>query len=100
MISNRVWIEIESPYYDGGKLIKGRTSEEAAKIADARASLVSNMLRRMGILSHYKGEIVWWDKSEKRRGYMWTISEAGEYYNASDNGQWYNLDWLGRDPGE
>lgn len=99
MTSNRVWIEIENPYKDHGKEVKGRTWEEACEVGKARAAAISRMLRRLGILANYKGEIVWWDASEKRRGYCWTVDEAGgfKYTEHSEPGMWYNLDWLGRE---
>jgi hypothetical protein len=95
MTSNRVWIEVESPYKDMGKTVKGRTREEADRIGTERAQALTRMLHRLGILPQMKN-IVWWDTSERRKGYCWTLDEAGSYVEANDHGHWYNLDWLGR----
>lgn len=98
MTQNRVWIEIENPYKDGGEEVSGRTWEEACAIAQARAQAVTRLLHKLGVLTKVE-DIVWWDKSEKRRGYCWTTSEAGTfmYTDHSEPGMWYNLDWLGRE---
>ena len=98
MSVNRVWIEIESPYKDNGNQVKDRTWEEACAIGDARAQQVTRMLHRLGILPNIE-QIVWWDKSDRRRGYCWTRDEAGGfmYTDHGEPGMWYNLEWLGRE---
>jgi hypothetical protein len=71
---NRVWIELEKPC----------TKEQG----DARAALVSAMLRRLGL------EVgrVWWSEHEAR----YCFGDAMGYIVLSDHGHWFNLDYFGR----
>lgn len=89
---NRVWFECEHPDQTHPKA----TREERDAIGKARAKLMTNLLRRLGVLANYKGDdIVFWHSDKNRYG--WTVDEAGGFMIADDHGHWYNLDYLGRD---
>ena len=72
---NRVWIELEQPSSD----------EEGER----RAKQASRMLKRLGV--PYCQAVWWWPK---HKAYCFTISTAGCFVEATDNGHWYNLDYL------
>ncbi len=95
MNPNRVWIEIEHPSMDMGQPCD-LSQEELDRIGTERAEAATRMLRRLGILEGYSGKIVFWDTSEKHKGYAWTVDTGGSFLWATAHGHWYNLDWLGR----
>src|SRR3954465_5412761 len=70
----RVWIELERP-------------KDAAE-GNRRAELATNMLRRLGV-THSR---FWWSVHE---GFYCYGDQMG-YTVLSDNGQWLNLEFLGR----
>lgn len=77
---HRVWIEIERPKDDA----------EGA----ARAKLLSAMLKRLGV-DRGSYPLVWWN--ERKRCYCFTQSSVGSFVEASDDGQWFNLEFFGRE---
>lgn len=77
---HRVWIELDPP----------RTNEEG----EARAKLLSSMLKRLGA-DYGRHPAVWWN--EHKRCYCFTSSSIGGFWEATDNGHWYNLEYFGRE---
>lgn len=74
---NRVWIELER---DGDALVN-----------EARAALVSRMLVRLGCEA--SPEPIWWN--ERARRYCYNKFGHGGFVELSDDGEWFNLDYLG-----
>lgn len=90
-MNNRVWIELEHPAKDDGKVAKGRTAAGIVEIAEARAKAMSAMLKRLGADYGTHDAVFWSDRSGR---YCFTRDSAGGFVEASDCGQWYNLDYL------
>lgn len=78
---NRVWIELERPTAPPGEAREA----QAAAIAE----LATNLLRRIMPDSHKR--FLW---SEKKGQFMY--GDPMGYTYLSDNGEWFNLDYLGR----
>lgn len=76
--TNRIWIELEKPL----------NAEHGNKIA----SLANNMLRRLGD-GKLPESTFWWDARDRCYCYG---GDAG-YVTLSENGTWFNLDYLGRE---
>ena len=74
--TNRIWIELEIP----------KSNEHGDTIA-AQASI---LLKLMGV--DYSDPAVFWDSH--KQSFCFTVDKAGSFYEASDNGHWYNLDYL------
>src|SRR4051812_12999243 len=70
---NRIWIELERP-----------TTKEQG---EERARLATTMLRRLGV----QQKSIFWDGHEGRYCY----GDAMGYLTLSDDGHWFNLDYLG-----
>lgn len=77
---HRVWIELEPT-----------SDEETGK---ARAALLSRMLKRLGA-DFGRHEPVFWHPRHHR--YCFTRDVAGGYTEAGDHGNWFNLDFFGRE---
>jgi len=73
--TNRIWIELELPEND--------------KEGHTRAILLSSVLHHLGVK---QTNAVFWFPEKKR--YCFTIDEGGSFVEATDNGHWYNLDYL------
>lgn len=89
---NRFWFEIEYPTKDMGKVVKGRSPEDVDRIGEERAAKACVVLKAIGIDFGPRVNAVWWNKRLKT--YCFSTSEAGTFYEASDCGHWFNLDWL------
>jgi hypothetical protein len=76
---NRVWIELEYP--------------ADSKEGDIRAARASALLSRLG---HYYENTFWWNSRISK--YCVTIDSGGGFLECNDNGHWFNLDHLGREP--
>lgn len=87
-IMNRVWLEIEHPRKDDGKIVKDRTAEQIDAIGNERASLASRMVERLGGSANY---VFWHEKAGH-----YCFGGAMGYVEATDNGHWFNLDFFGR----
>jgi len=77
---NRVWIELEVPWGD----------PDIDNIAKRRAELASNMLSRLGASRHF-----FWHPSKAK--YCCACNESGSFTELQDKGEWFSLDYLGRD---
>lgn len=77
-VRRRVWIELEPP-----------RDEVDARIT---AELANNMLKLARRDSNQNGDEFFWDE---RRGHWCYGGQAG-YHELADNGEWFNLDYLGR----
>ena len=77
MAKSKVWIELERP--------------ENKEHAEEQCKLVNNMLTRLGA----KGQSFFYDK--RTLGYSLETSPGGCYKELLDNGEWFNLDFLGRE---
>ncbi len=74
---NRVWIELE-PATD-------------CKEGDIRAARANDMLKRLGVTIPTNG-VFWYNA---RTGmYCVTIDSGGSFLECTDNGHWFNLDFL------
>jgi hypothetical protein len=87
-MSNRVWIEIELPPH--------MTDGEQQRIGEERAKLMSSFLLRAGVADTGRYPVVWWN--QKKQCYCSTSDRAGSYTHMDDNGMWFDLDYLGRQP--
>lgn len=83
---NRIWLELDKP----------KDFEHAKQ----QCELANKMLARLGISKHNK----FWAQGGFFTGerhahcpYAFTTSSAGTYKELSDNGEWFSLDYLGRD---
>ena len=76
MANHRVWIELEK--------------SDSDEVNRERADLLSLMLERLGVTD--VPHPVWWNA--ERRCYCFTVSPAGCFYEATDNGHWYNLEYF------
>lgn len=74
---NRVWIELEQP----------ASAEHGAEIARA----ANRMLYRLGDGTE-RQDTFWWSQKDHRFCYGGPMG----YHVCSDNGWWFNLDYLGR----
>jgi hypothetical protein len=72
---NRIWIELERP--------KDQTH------ADQIAKLANNVLRKIGDGTRE----FFWDSKD----HIWCIGGDMGYVTLSDNGEWFNLDYLGKE---
>jgi hypothetical protein len=79
---NRVWFELEPP--------KADTPEERQKIGDARCELANNLLQRIDPGTEYR-----FFYSAPKCMYAYG-HRHGSYRYLSDNGEWMNLDYMGR----
>jgi hypothetical protein len=88
---NRVWIELERPR----KLPRGQVNDQGGSSDLTHAGLIyeraNNMLQRLMPGTPYK---FWW--SARHACYALTTSEAGTFIVLSDNGHWFDLDYIGR----
>lgn len=88
MTHNRVWIELDL-YSEPGAT--GRRAVIDATVCRQRAKQLSAMLRKLGL----KGtDYVWFSDRDGR----YCFGQV-EYVTATDNGHWFNLDWLAADHG-
>lgn len=85
--ATRVWIELERPT---GKEFRDPVLRDAE--ASRRAELATNMLARLNAPEPLDGYHFWWSKHEGRYCY----GSAMGYESLSDDGQWFNLEHLGR----
>lgn len=92
---NRVWLELERPSTQNNKPIPNQSQEERDALGNKRAKLASNMLRILGYMPTYKGEVVFWN--ERKQNYCFTMDEAGGFVESGDNGHWFNLDYFGKE---
>jgi hypothetical protein len=72
---NRIWIELERP-------------KDAAH-AELIAKLANNVLRKIGIATR----AFFWDEKDQ----IWCFGNDMGYTTLGDNGEWFNLDYLGKD---
>ena len=72
---DRVWIELERP----------RNTEHAALIAEK----ANRMLARLGVTG---GREFFWDEHDR----CWCFGGDMGYVTLTDNGTWFNLDYMGR----
>lgn len=72
---NKIWIELEQP--------------ENEAHGEAVAKLANNVLCKIGIVNR---EFFWDSKN-----CTWCIGNDMGYTALSDNGEWFNLDYLGKD---
>ena len=72
---DRVWIELERP----------RDAKHAALIAKK----ANSMLNRLGVTG---GREFFWDEHDR----CWCFGGNMGYVTLSDNGTWFNLDYMGR----
>ncbi len=72
---NKIWIELERP----------KDQAHAEQIA----KLANNVLRKIGSVTRE----FFWDS----RDCIWCIGGDMGYTTLSDNGEWFNLDYLGKD---
>jgi|TARA_R100001530_G_C4189740_1_gene121815 phosphoglucomutase len=70
----KVWIELE-------------VDDSPEKTAEA----ANRMMRRLG----FDYDVFWWH--EKEGSFCGNQSAAGNYHVLEDNGEWFNLEWLGRE---
>lgn len=77
---NKVWIELERP----------RDEEHGKQIA----ALANNMLKRL-IKPEDQPNMreFFWDAKD----HIWCIGNDNGYITLSDNGEWFNLDYIGQD---
>jgi hypothetical protein len=74
---NKIWIELERP----------RDEAHAQQIA----SLANNVLRKLNASNNGEREFFW-----DARDRIWCLGGDMGYMTLSDNGEWFNLDWLGK----
>ena len=78
MSVDRIWIELEVDPADMAVNVR-------------RAKLASSMFRKLGV----KHEAFLWH--EKRKAYVHNTGPDGGFHTLDDNGQWFNLAWLGKE---
>ena len=77
---NRVWIEIE------------RSDDDATN--EKRAELFAKMINRLrGDDATANAEVRWYKKKNR---YAYTNDAFSTYHTLNDDGEWFNLDFLGR----
>lgn len=74
---NKIWIELEKP--------------KDKEHADLQCTLANRVLERMGA----KGQSFFY--SQRLALYCIESSPGGTYKELTDNGEWFNLDYLGRE---
>jgi len=79
--TNRVWIEIEKSDDD--------------KVNKKRAELFTKMINRLrGDDAEVKAEVFWYKEKHK---FAYSSDHLGSCHTLDDNGEWFNLDFCGRD---
>lgn len=78
---NRIWFELETPW-------KGDKFDH--ELGKARAELATTLLRKLGDPI----TAFWWHETDAK--YCVTLDSAGSYLSLSDNGHWFNLDYMGK----
>jgi len=73
---NKVWIELDRP----------RDEAHAEQIAE----LINKVMRKIEPTNTRE---FFWDAKER----VWCIGDAMGYVTLNDNGEWFNLDYLGKD---
>ncbi len=73
---DRVWIELEVP-----------NDEAHAQAICAKANRMLQRLMPGTSMAFWRGQ----------NGYCITVDSAGSYYDLPDRGEWFNLDYLGRE---
>lgn len=79
---NRVWIELELP--------KGDTEAKRKAAGDTISALANNLLQRITPGTSYR---FFWSADKAMYCYG---QEGGSYRYLRDNGEWLNLDFVGR----
>lgn len=85
---NRVWIELEMPFTD---------DKIDHELGHARAKLATNLIQRLGADPAHNQNFWWWPE---KLTYCYSRYGHGGYVTLSDCGEWFNLDFFGRELGE
>jgi hypothetical protein len=86
---NRIWIELDKPPRDM------HDARDRKAFYDRQCELANNVLRRLSPRADMEGQPIskfWYSEHEARYCY----GGPGGYRTLSDNGEWFNLDYLGR----
>jgi len=79
----KVWIELES---------KGLFTDEQRHEITVRGNV---MLRKLG---YNQSVVFWWN--ERKKCYCLTMNETEEFLELPDNGHWFDLNFIAKQPGE
>jgi uncharacterized protein CbrC (UPF0167 family) len=78
-MKNRIWIELDTPNND--------------EHAEEQCRLANNMLQRLAEKPEYMQRQFFWLKNSRRYAFGGLMG----YNELTDRGEWFNLDYLGRD---
>lgn len=86
---NRVWIELDPPRPEGKK-----TGPYDHALGHERAKLATNMLARLCGPEDGPAPVIRWNETKLQYDH---ISGPMRVESLTDHGQWFNLDYMGRD---